>query len=1489
MILLALIIGLIHIPPVQNYIVDKVASHLTEGTGYQSEIDYTNIRWFNSIVVEGTRIYDHDERKMIEIDELVLTFDLMALIGEKDIQLNEAWVDGASVNLREEGESAFNIDYWVIALDNFLAGDPLPPGTPFEPGTFGIDKITLINSEFSLSDARLDSLSTGFDHNHFRLTSLNADLLNLTTIRDTFQIDVKFLTAKDTLSGLNLEKLHTSFRISQKEMAFHDLDLKLGSSHLKDSIIFRYEKGSDMGDFINKVNISANFDESVIHTNELSLFAPQLADYDERLELSGYFKGTINGFYSDNFSMAFSDNTLLQGSLDIEGLPVIEESFFDITLENSTIKLSDLRDYMGPQAFSISNKLGLVKLTGDFEGLLKNFVADGQFETEIGNFNSNTQIEIMPEGIAKYNGRLTMSDFDLGLFTEDSTFQKVNLTGTIEGTGFKLEDADFDLDATIFKIGINGYEYENIQTDGHFTQSFFAGDISVEDPNFEMIASGSIDLRDRKNVFKINGTLKNADLDEINLTDRQVSLSSDFDVDIVGLKLDSILGNLRLRQTYLRYENQDITVDSVYFSSKRSDTQRDVEFSSEYFKMNMDGDFEFTTLMEELRNINEQYRFMFSSNMKDLGAFLKTNGPAKNPFSINYKVELKEMTPIINLFDTAIYVAKDGLLTGEFTNNGQQNFTLNAKVDTVKYANINFINNEFDIDANNLRDTSDILTLGYLFSEKQIYANTSQTKELTVEAVWDGKHIDLRQSLGQESSGNYAEIGADLDFFPDRTEMHFDASNIIALNEKWKITKDNIIIFGRDKISIQNLDIFNSNQSINFDGEISVLKDTAKTLQIRFNEVEVQNFNSLTQKEYTGKINGTLNAQNIYYNPLFFGNLNIEEFKINDFLVGDINGELAWKDLSRKFDLDFTVNRLGKDIITLNGDFFPSKKLNQLDLNLVLNDANLKIAEPYIEDYFTEIEGTMDGKLKVTGKLNTPVLKGQGFLDQGEIKVNYLNTNYSFNGDFEFEENSIKLSDILFADTKNHQAYFNGSIRHDYFKKFVLDMNGDLNDFQVLNIPFSEEALYYGEAYASGAVDITGAASNLSISAKASTRPNTKVYIPISKGAETKSSSFIKFIDRTDTTLTKTEIEDDVDKIKIEGLNLDLDIEVTPDAYTEIIIDAKTGDIIRGRGNGQLRLQIDSQGDFNMAGGIDIVQGSYNFSLYNIITKEFDIEQPSRITWYGNPYEGIMNINASKRQITSLDPILSSAGLIDNTTGSGVSRRYPTKVNLNLNGALLSPKITFDVDFSEISTQDFQLQTALNAFKNKIKSDEQELNRQVLSLIVFNRFSEEGIVNIGGRTASQNVSQLLSNQFSQLAAQLDENLEIDLDLADLTEEAFNTFQLRLSYTFLGGRLRVTREGGVTNLVDVNSIAGDWTAEYLLTPDGRYKVKVYSRNNYDFTQSLISQGSTSSTTGASVTQTTSFNSLGEFFKGVNRKRKKRKKKERTPAANPSGSN
>jgi hypothetical protein len=124
---------------------------------------------------------------------------------------------------------------------------------------------------------------------------------------------------------------------------------------------------------------------------------------------------------------------------------------------------------------------------------------------------------------------------------------------------------------------------------------------------------------------------------------------------------------------------------------------------------------------------------------------------------------------------------------------------------------------------------------------------------------------------------------------------------------------------------------------------------------------------------------------------------------------------------------------------------------------------------------------------------------------------------------------------------------------------------------------------------------------------------------------------------------------------------------------------------------------------------------------------------------------------------------------------------------------------------------------------------------------------------------------------------MDQNLEIDLDLGALDVEAFNTFQLRLSYSFLNGRLRVTRNGALytqnpQQQQSVAALAGDWTVDYLLTPDGKFRVKMYSRSNFNaLSSSLGSQ--TAVTTGFSLMHTQSFNEVRDLLRGARERRRK----------------
>jgi hypothetical protein len=409
----------------------------------------------------------------------------------------------------------------------------------------------------------------------------------------------------------------------------------------------------------------------------------------------------------------------------------------------------------------------------------------------------------------------------------------------------------------------------------------------------------------------------------------------------------------------------------------------------------------------------------------------------------------------------------------------------------------------------------------------------------------------------------------------------------------------------------------------------------------------------------------------------------------------------------------------------------------------------------------------------------------------------------------------------------------------------------------VLNTVNERGSRYYGTAIVSGDLHFDGPLGNFKVKASAISEKGTRIFIPINENSDVEEKDYINFVSFNDTLQIGVD-ELAVKRIKAGGINLDFDLELTPDAYMEIVFDLQAGDIIRGRGSGHINLLIDTQGDFNMFGEYIIQEGGYNFTLYNIINKEFNILPTSKISWYGDPYEGILDIQATYEQTADISPLFA------NQPESLVRGRYPAIVQLDLEGKLLTPEIDFDLYLGDNQTVDPEITRVIQ----EIKNDEQALNRQVFSLIVLRQFSPPDDLSLGqGGALGSSVSELLSNQLSYWFSQMDENLEIDVDLNGLDQEALNTFQLRLSYTFLEGRLRITREGGFTNTVentsDFSSVAGDWTLEYLLSPDGKFRAKMYNRNTYNSLNSGIENTNTTSA-GFSLIHTQTFNHVNELF-------------------------
>lgn len=1429
------------------------------------------------MVLDSITILDQQEQEMIWVENLTIDFGLRSLIDGQNIYLDEARVSEARVNLKKDSIlHTLNMTEFIDAVRDLTRKKDRNPQKL--PPVFHINRVQLRNTTFNYFDASEEFITDKFDYHHFQLENIEGDAENLRIVADTFEINVNRLAGYEPVQDFTVHDFKGFYRLTDQSMAFQDFDLYAGNSTLRDSVVFHYDSKSSLGYFNDSVTIVANIDKTEIHSKDLALFAPYLNNFNEFYTISGKFNGKVKSFSVKNFILDFGSSSHLRGNVSFDGLPDFKETFINLDLNRSVVDINDLEQYIqDDSAFNSIKLFKKVNFDGEFLGFSNDFVANGNFDTHLGSISSDINLKLgeTPE----YSGSLALEDFDLGtLSNQPDLLQKTTFNGEISGQGLSIETADFNLKANFDYLGVNHYQFSDINTDARFGKSFFEGKLSIDDPNLKFNAAGTIDLREGKKDVKLDAQLDAAFLQAINLTKDMAFVSTEIQANTHGLELDGITGTARLKNLYAIYKDRRLGIDSLWVKSEKREEQRLFSLQTDGFEAILAGHYDFSELIEDIQTLAHEYKLIFSNDKSELEAYFakKEVKPVehyeKEEYDINYKVELTDINPLLHFFAPDISVSRNTFIDGRISGGYTHILTLNTQIDTIQYKENYFYDNQIDISTSKITDSTEVLAMVYVNSNKQDINRDGlnlKTENLVTEAIWVGDDIDFQQNIRQQKTNNHASISGSLSFLPDSTLIRFQSSDIQLLDRQWLVSDMNSILFTNNGVQFDSLTFFNTlssgeSQKISAYGSLS--NDPDEQLTIKIDQFLVDNLNPLLTQNYQGVVNGFIDIKNFNRNSagsmknLFLNSeVSVQDFTINNYLVGDIIGLTDWDNRESNLKLSLMVNRKNERIIDISGSYNPKEEQQQLDLLASFEGAQINIMEPFINEYFSELNGTASGNFTLTGRLDHPVLEGTGKVEGGKVKINYLNTQYNFHGDIVFEENSIGVRNLVMADHRNQKASFNGGVLHDGFRNFVLDLKGNLSNVNVLNTSLKDNDLFYGRGYATGTVALSGAFNNLDINARVKTEKGTKIFIPIGGIEGVEQSEFINFVSHKDSVQKE---QNDVDKVKLTGLNLDLEIEVTPDAYGELIFDAKTGDIIRGRGNGQLQLLISSEGDFNMFGDIQFIEGGYNFTLYNIINKEFKIESGSSISWLGDPYGGILDIKATYEQLASLSPLV-----VDETAKETdeVRRKYKAEVLLKLTGDLMSPDINFDINVENYPANNFYLQTAVESLENNIVLDNEELKRQVFSLIVLRRFSERGSFD-GSNAVGSSVSEFLSNQFSYWFSQVDENLEIDVDLGSFDDDRFNTFQLRLSYTFFDGRLRVTRDGGFTNVnneTNTASVIGDVTVEYLLTEDGKYRVKMYNRNNFNTLAQRLNLLN-NSTQGISLMHVESFNKVKELF-------------------------
>jgi hypothetical protein len=948
----------------------------------------------------------------------------------------------------------------------------------------------------------------------------------------------------------------------------------------------------------------------------------------------------------------------------------------------------------------------------------------------------------------------------------------------------------------------------------------FSGTFDIHDENLDIDFLGLVDFNGQIPTFDFQSEIKHANLYALKITDSDsISMfSTEMTIDFAGLDIDNLEGKVAFYNTSYFMTEKALWMDTLSVRMfEDSASVKNIVLASDFVDARFKGNFRLSQMGTSLNRFVQNYSEVLA------GSFSAGNG-AFGEQDIAFEINIKSPEIPLKLFVPQLEIAPETELDGTF-NNLKNELVLNSKAPWLNISGMRIRDWYLEIESNN-----EIFQLN-TFCDKVFFSEPNQSDTLGIGIdslmVQTGLQADTilyniswnDLSNRQANSGDFKGF---LAFESLQTQMlSFTDVQMMVDSSVWNVYHNNLIVSDSAGIFFRDLWFYNDSSLFSIDGGIS--HNPADSLRFLFDNLNISHLDQLIVDQtvdLNGVLNGEANLVNLYKNPNFLIDIELKDLYFNQQDFGMLKLNTSWNERQDFLDVNLDIIRndtIGvNEVLKLDGRYFPTSDTKNFDLKADLNNLNIHVFNPFVEEFVDIAEESLaSGMLEITGSYNEPVLNGVLDLLHTQVLVKYLNEYYSAGGSLVVGENFINLDQLLLYDTRSKSATCSGNVFHDYFRDFNLDILVEEEDFRALNTTSRDNELFYGTAIVSGNVVITGPIDDITMDIEAKTEYGTRIIIPISSAVSVSENDFIIFINSSDT-LQK---EDEKYVVKLKGLTLYLDLDVTSAADIEIFLPYGMGDI-KGKGNGNIRMGVSPRGDFTINGDYIIEQGKFLFTLEDILKKEFDIKQGSKISWSGNPYEATVDINAMYPVKTTL------AGLRLLTDSTSV---YNTRVNVEcvvgLRNDLFNPDIKFSIDFANVAEDIKRI-----IYASLDTTDQSAMSEQMVSLLVLGSFS----YSTGGPSIGNTGFKLLSNQLSDWLSKISKDIDIGVNYQPGTSLTEDELEVALRTQLFNDRLSIDGNFGVrgTTRSDENAsdILGDINIEYKITEDGHFRVRAFNRTN-----------------------------------------------------------
>jgi len=1351
-------------------------------------------------------------KKLIDLKELSIQDALYAISNYNGLRPKSK--PKADLHLQNDSAEHWNIDGW-----KFTAGT-----------------ITIKNSEFRNDVQTERAAFSHFDGAHIRFFNINASFTNTQLKGDTLFTKVDLNTKER--SGFRVKQLKADMLLHPSAMEFTNMLIETPQSKLTDYFAMRYTHfNHDMADFITHVRLQGNFNKSNLHSDDIAFFAPELKSWNELITINGSVNGTVDHLKGKNIKINAGNNTYFEGDFTMNGLPDINTTFLDITANRFSTTYSDAaRIYPDIKKINkpVLNKISYLKFKGSFTGFLKDFVTYGTIQTNLGTITSDINLKL-PDGKEPiYSGKLKTERFDLGTFLNEKNIGSISMDGSLKGRSFDIKKLFAEVDGNIRNIELYGYNYKNIVAKGILERRKFDGALAVNDSNFNVNLTGLIDFEKDTTVYRINGMVYKINFKKLGFSKNDIALKGDIDFNFKIKHIEDFMGTAVIRNAELLSNSNKLSFDSLYLSSHfTSVNEKQFVLRSNEIDAELNGNFNLVYLPDVTLAFLHNY----------FPAYIPKPSRQIAVQDFDFDINTKNISQFIDLLNAPVKGFDYSTIKGSI--NIQQNqLKLETNVPSFTYNNILFDN----VNVYGNGSFSNLSLNGNISNIKFNDSLSLPNSSFTVNAANDTGSVSIKTSATQTLKD--ADLSVKFLATKEGFTITFQPSNLVLNEKRWVIEKESDVFIGKGKLLSSGVRLNSGNEEIYAYTQPSGT-GTGNDLVVELSKVEVGDIMPYFLKD--PRLEGTVTGRIDVMNPLGKFNvdaeLNAEKFRLNNDSIGKVSIKTNYNQENGLINYLVESSNPGHEFnINGNTDIKDIKNI-KTDNIVKIDNEQLSLLNKYLGIIMKDIKGTGSGVIRVKGNGIAPDMVGNITINDASFLLDYTKVRYKIdNGTvLKFKEGEIDFGNMKLKDTLNRYAVFSGTMKHSFFRNLEFDMSFHAVDSKkgllVLNTTKRDNSLFYGTVIADARGSIKGPENKIKLSLSGQPTDSSVLSLSTSDSRVTGTADFIVFRKYGKEMKLQTDIKES------SSLDVELDVIANPFAKVNLILDELTNDVIEGQGNGVINLKVGTNERTTMTGNFEITKGQYNFNWQSLFKRPFVINSGS-VTWNGNPYDARIDINARYFvEKVSLIPELIAG------TNCG-NERTDLYVIANLSQTITNPLIKFSFELPQ--GHPCKNNPVTIAGLNRLYANEDELNRQVFSLLLLNSFNSSAS-SVQGNSITSSILTSAAGTISEfIAQQVNYGLDVALNnipgIKELKLDPYVTFtpgtiqnsgvqgtgNIGIQKVFLQGKIILKAGGSVfvgtgqqSTLVNgANQLTPDIQIDFLLSNNGKLRLITYYRTIFD---------------------------------------------------------